>query len=250
METPIYNLEGKKSGTINLPESIFNLPWNADLVHQVSTSMATDAREPVAHAKGRGEVRGGGKKPYAQKGTGRARHGSIRSPIWIGGGVAHGPNKLKNFSRKVNRKAKAKALYTILSQKNRDGEVLLVDSFASASGKTSAAVKAIEKLSGVKGFEKLSSDFKNSALVAVIERPKALARAFGNIGGVALEEARNLNPSALLKYRYLIIENPEAVVAMLAKKLPMKNQSAPKMEVKPEAKPKMRKPAVKKTAKK
>src|SRR4029078_6219347 len=98
----------------------FGLPWNADLVHQVISSLKTDARKPVAHTKTRGSVRGGGKKPWQQKGTGRARHGSIRSPLWVGGGVAHGPRNDKNFDRKVNKKMKAKALYTILSKKFKD----------------------------------------------------------------------------------------------------------------------------------
>mgnify|MGYP001581033827 FL=1 len=91
IEAPIYNAQGKKAGTIALPERLFGEAWNASLMHQVVTSMQDNARTPVAHTKDRGEVRGGGKKPWRQKGTGRARHGSIRSPIWVGGGKAHGP---------------------------------------------------------------------------------------------------------------------------------------------------------------
>src|SRR5271168_1781178 len=127
METTIYNQEGKTAGEITLPKEIFGLPWNADLVHQVIHSMLSTRRTPVAHTKTRGEVRGGGKKPWQQKGTGRARHGSTRSPLWVGGGVTHGPRKDKNYDRKVNRKMKAKALYTLLSKKLRDGEILFMD---------------------------------------------------------------------------------------------------------------------------
>src|SRR5574343_932022 len=114
METQVYNQKGKSVGSLKLPEAVFGLKWNADLVHQVVTSMESTARTNVAHTKNRGDVRGGGKKPWQQKGTGRARHGSTRSPIWVGGGVTHGPRKDKNYERKVNRKMKAKALFTII----------------------------------------------------------------------------------------------------------------------------------------
>src|SRR3954467_5139183 len=109
MESTVYNQKGKEVGKIQLAEQIFGLKWNADLVHQVVTSMESSARTNVAHTKNRGEVSGGGKKPWQQKGTGRARHGSIRSPIWVGGGVTHGPRKDKDYDRKINKKMKAKA---------------------------------------------------------------------------------------------------------------------------------------------
>src|ERR1700722_14092071 len=111
METSIYNAQGKKTGALTLPDEIFAVAWNDALMHQVVTSMMDNARTPVAHVKDRGAVRGGGKKPWSQKGTGRARHGSIRSPIWKGGGVTHGPIKDKNYSRAIPKKMRAKALF-------------------------------------------------------------------------------------------------------------------------------------------
>ena len=126
METKIFNQKGKEAGTIALPEAIFGLPWNADLVYQVVNSLRSSARDPIAHTKTRGEVRGGGRKPWQQKGLGKARHGSIRSPIWVGGGVTHGPRKDKNYDRKVNKQAKLKALNVILSKKFRDNEILFL----------------------------------------------------------------------------------------------------------------------------
>src|SRR3954466_2367188 len=108
MKTDIYNTEGKKAGSIDLPEAVFNQPWNNALIHQVVVSMQANARTNVAHTKDRGEVRGGGRKPWQQKGTGRARHGSIRSPIWKGGGVTHGPRNEKVFSRAIPKKMRAK----------------------------------------------------------------------------------------------------------------------------------------------
>ena len=97
MKVDIYNQGAEKTGTLELPKGVFGLPWNEDLVHQVAVAMQANLRVPVAHTKGRGEVAGGGRKPWRQKGTGRARHGSIRSPIWRGGGVTHGPTKGKNY---------------------------------------------------------------------------------------------------------------------------------------------------------
>ena len=117
MVTKLYNIKGEATGKLTVPENLFGLPWNADLVHQVVTAMRANMRPNVAHTKDRGEVRGGGKKPWQQKGTGRARHGSSRSPIWKGGGVTHGPRKDKIYAQKINRTMAAKALLTVLSRK-------------------------------------------------------------------------------------------------------------------------------------
>src|SRR3989338_4393818 len=127
MEAKVYTQDGKESGKVKLPEDVFNLPWNSDLVHQVVVSMESNARVTVAHTKDRSEVSGGGKKPWKQKGTGRARHGSIRSPLWIGGGVTHGPRNEKNFKKKINKKMKIKALYVVLSEKLRNNEILFLN---------------------------------------------------------------------------------------------------------------------------
>ena len=216
METPIYTVQGKKKGSVELPESMFGLKWNNSLMHQVVTSMQANARNPVAHTKGRGDVRGGGRKPWQQKGTGRARHGSIRSPIWRGGGVTHGPRADKNYARGIPKKMRAKALYIALSRKLKDGELLFVDTFGLSEPKTALAKKSLTTLAGISGFERLGKKPKNAALVAFADPTEAARKSFRNIGNVQLAAVRDLNPVAILGSTYLIIENPEASLAILS----------------------------------
>jgi large subunit ribosomal protein L4 len=232
METTIYNAEGKKAGSISLPESIFGLPWNASLMHQVVTSMQDNARTRVAHAKGRGEVRGGGKKPWQQKGTGRARVGSSRSPIWKGGGVTHGPIKDKVFGREIPKKMRAKALMLALSRKFRDGQIVFVDSFALEIPKTAAAKKSLLALSKIKGLERLTTKSRNAALVAFADPTIASEKSFRNIGNVACISVRNLNPLAVLGSTYLVIENPEAALAIIENRTKTQKLSSIKLAAK------------------
>jgi len=213
MEAPIYNLEGKVIGEVNLPESIFGVKWNADLVKQVVDSLLSSKRVPLAHTKNRGEVRGGGKKPWKQKGTGRARHGSTRSPIWVGGGVAHGPRNEKNFERKVSKNMRVKALYTLLSRKNREGEILFIDSLLIKEPKTREALQILNAFRDHKGLSKK----RNAAAIALGAKNKEAERAFSNFSNVEVLEARNLNPLTLLQYKYLIMENPDTAIKVLPK---------------------------------
>src|SRR3990167_5955176 len=117
MKISIYNQAGEKTSTMNLPKEIFEIKFNADLVHQIAVSLSANKRQISAHSKTRSEVRGGGKKPWRQKGTGRARHGSIRSPLWKGGGVTFGPRKDKVYEKDVPKKMRRKALLMVLSEK-------------------------------------------------------------------------------------------------------------------------------------
>lgn len=215
MEAKIYDIKGKETGNLSLPENLFGLGWNADLVHQVVTSLESSKRKTVAHTKNRADVRGGGKKPWRQKGTGRARHGSTRSPIWVGGGVAHGPRNEKNFDRKVSKKMKAKAFYTILSKKFKDGEVLFVDSLSFSAPKTKEAIGSLKTLSGVKGFESLMKKKNNAAVFALGKKNTDIERAMGNLSNMEVLEARNLHPLALMKYKYVVIENPTEALNVL-----------------------------------
>jgi large subunit ribosomal protein L4 len=233
METTIYNQEGKSAGKISLPESVFGVPWNADLVHEVVRLMNSNARNPIAHTKTRGEVAGTGKKPWKQKGTGRARHGSRRSPIWVGGGIAHGPRKDKNFTRKINKKVKAKALYTILSRKFKDGEILFLDSVNIAAPKAADAKNVLLALSKIKGYEKLATKPKNVAMFAFDKKTDALTKSFRNFGNVSVEEFRNINPVSILNHTYLIVTNPAESLKLFggeATEVPVKaeKKAAPK----------------------
>lgn len=219
MDAPIYNQTGKSAGKIKLPEGVFGLPWNADLVHEVVRLMNSNSRSAIANTKTRGEVRGGGKKPWQQKGTGRARHGSSRSPIWVGGGVTHGPRAEKNFDRKINKKARTKALYTILSRKFKEGEIMFLDTMNFAAPKASEAKNVLTALSQVKGFEKLATKKNNAAMFALDKRTDAVAKSFRNFGNVSIEEFRNINPVSILNHTYLIVSNPEESFKMFADKV-------------------------------
>ncbi len=219
MEAKVYNQKGVEASKIALPEKIFGLPWNADLVHQVVTSMRSDARVNLAHTKTRGEVSGGGKKPWKQKGTGQARHGSTRSPIWVGGGVTHGPRNEKDYSRKVNRRMKAKALFTILSQKMRDGEILFIENLTFTAPKTKDALSLMKTWSQIKGFEKMVSKKRNAALINIWSEGDAVKKSFNNIGNIELDEVRNLNPLDILNFKYLVIEKPEESIKFMENKM-------------------------------
>jgi large subunit ribosomal protein L4 len=215
MESKLYNSNGETIGKFDAPESIFGLKWNADLVHQVVISMQANARPNVANTKDRGQVRGGGKKPWQQKGTGRARHGSSRSPIWKGGGVTHGPKSEKIYARKINRSMAQKALLVALSRKYKDGEVIFVDSLEMQAPKASAGRAVMQALG--KHFSGLSKT-KNAALIALPARNVPTMKSFQNFGNVAVEEVRNLNPLSILSAKYLVLASPKDAVEILSKK--------------------------------
>ncbi len=218
MENKVYNIKGIEAGKVKLPQEIFGLPWNADLVHQVAVSMMSNARQPIAHSKMRGEVRGGGKKPWRQKGTGRARHGSTRSPIWVGGGTTHGPRNDKDYSRKVNKKMKTKALFTILSRKVADGSLIFVDSLSFKEPKTADAKDVLTNLSKIAGLEKLAKKRTNALCIAMSKKDITVEKSFRNIGSVKVEELRNVNPLDILNTAFLLIENPEESIKLLTGK--------------------------------
>lgn len=219
MNYPVYNQIGKQVGTVDLPETVFGVKRNTDLLRQVILSYAANERTPIAHTKDRSEVSGGGRKPWKQKGTGRARHGSRRSPLWSGGGITHGPRSERDYSVKINTKMKRKALYVALSEKARDGETLFIDSVSFVEPKTKYAKDALTALAGIKGFAKLSFKKKNVAVIAVPRKDAALERSFSNFGNVQVAETRNLNAATVAKYKYVVFVEPKESIAVLEGKM-------------------------------
>ncbi len=215
MEAKIYNQKGDVTGEINLPAKVFAAEWRSDLVHQVVQSMRSNKRASTADTKDRGEVRGGGKKPWKQKGTGQARHGSTRSPIWVGGGVAHGPLAEKNYKRKVSKKMRAQALFSVLSKKLKDGEILFVETLSVPSIKTKDAVKTMQNLERASGWKTVLNAKKPRVLAALFERNEKTEKSFRNIPQLEIVFLKNLNPFDMLNYKYLLIENPVASVKFL-----------------------------------
>jgi large subunit ribosomal protein L4 len=219
LEAPIYGASGKNEGTVALPGRIFGLPWNADLVHQVLLAERSNQRANTAQVKGRGEVRGGGKKPWKQKGTGRARHGSSRSPIWRGGGITHGPTTDRNYDKKVNKKMRAKALYTLLSQKYKDGELLFVSPIEMKEIKTKTAASVVKTLAAIKGYEGLNRSKHTTALLTTPELNATITKSFRNLENVSVDTIKNLSPLTIASFRFLVITAPEESIAFLAKKI-------------------------------
>ncbi len=130
MKLPVFNIQGKKDADIEVQDAVFAVPAKSSVMHQVYVAIEANAREPWAHTKTKGEVRGGGRKPWKQKGTGRARHGSNRSPIWKGGGVTFGPRKERNYSKRINKKMKQLATKMLLSQKAKGEKIFVVEGMA------------------------------------------------------------------------------------------------------------------------
>ncbi len=218
MQATIYNMQGAAVGETQLPEAVFGAAWNRDLVHQVVTAMEANARHPIAHTKTRGEVSGTGKKPWRQKGTGSARHGSRRSPIWRTGGVAHGPRNERSFTQRINKQMRTRALYAVLSKKFADGEVLFVDALTFSAPKTRDALAVLHRLAQVSGYASLATKRRCAALIAAPTLAPQLMKSFQNFGNVAVEAVRNLNPVELLRYKYLILAAAPEAIQVLAER--------------------------------
>jgi large subunit ribosomal protein L4 len=219
MNAKIYSNEGKEVGTIALPTDVFGVQWNADLVHEVVVGMQANARTSSAHTKGRGDVRGGGKKPWKQKGTGRARHGSSRSPMWVGGGVSHGPRSEKDYSVKINKKVRAKALATVLSKKQVDAEIIFLDALTFAEPKAAQSKLILKALALGAGQASLATKRKNAAVVILPTRNEITEKSFRNFGNIEVMQAKDVNPVDLLTYKYVVMVEPTSTIEILSKRV-------------------------------
>ncbi|MFA5029673.1 MAG: 50S ribosomal protein L4 [Patescibacteria group bacterium] len=206
IKVPVYNSSGEKIKELELSSRIFGVKVKPEVVHQVVVAQLANARQVLAHTKTRGEVKGGGKKPWRQKGTGRARHGSIRSPLWKGGGITFGPRKDRNFSQKINKKQKQLALAMCLSDKIGSGSFLVFDKLAVESGKTKDLANQLKQLKN-----KISElkDSKKFLLILNNNDQKSIKAAL-NLKNVNTILADSLNCVDVLKYDTLLLSE-EAV---------------------------------------
>lgn len=205
MKIKVYNLKNEVVGETDLPDNVFDLEWKPALVRQVLTAQLANRRKPWAHAKTRAEVRGGGRKPWRQKGTGRARHGSIRSPLWIGGGKSHGPSKDRDYSQKVNKKMKRLALFSALSRKLKDGEVKIFENFNIEAPKTKILSAALRNVLNINGKQK-----RFDALLVASSENKNLIRASSNLVKAKYENPESLNVYDVMNHKNIFLEKEAA----------------------------------------
>ncbi len=222
MEAKVYDKTGKETGKVTLPEAVFGADWNADLVHEVVIAMQSNARAGTAHTKDRSEVRGGGRKPWRQKGTGRARHGSRRSPIWTGGGVTFGPRNEKDFSKKLNKNIKARALASTLAKKQADGEVIFVNELVFSEPKAADAKNIFTALAKGSAHEDMATKRKNAALIVLSERDLNTEKSFRNFGNLEVKSVKDINPVDLLTYKYVVVADPEVSLKTLEARVALK----------------------------
>jgi large subunit ribosomal protein L4 len=203
MEFEVVSREGTSSGKIDLPDDVFNVKANKHLMHEAVRSFLANRRQGTSSTKGRSEVRASGRKPWRQKGLGRARAGTAASPIWVGGGVAHGP-KPRDYGFSLPKKARRLAIKGALSAKAREGGLKIVESLTIGEPKTKKAVELIRSL-GVGGMK---------CLFVLSEKSDDLIRATNNIPGVKTTTARDVNIYDVLNSDAILIDK-DAVGAIV-----------------------------------
>lgn len=193
-EVKIYNIKGEVLGDISLSAEVFAIPAKSSVVHQVYTALRANARLPWAESKGKGEVRGGGKKPWRQKGTGRARHGSIRSPLWRGGGVSFGPRNERNYEQKVNKKMNLLAIKMCLTDKVNSARLIVLEDLPS-----------FDKTKDLAGLRRLLPGAGYKTLWLLSNKDEKIERGLRNLSGVVCKLEKDLNVVDLLSHPYIIL---------------------------------------------
>lgn len=199
MKISVYNQKAEVTGEIELNDKIFAVKPSIHLLAEAVRIQASNARKGLAHTKTRGEVSGGGKKPWKQKGTGRARAGSIRSPIWRHGGVTFGPRSDRNWSLKINKKAKTKALFMSLSDKATDGKLIIID------GLNLEAAKTKHFISVMSAFESKLKNLGKKQLLVLPKQDDSLVRASRNLKNISSTLASSLNVTDVLKADSMVL---------------------------------------------
>lgn len=220
LKIKIYNQKAEEVGEMSLAPEVFGVKPNEALLYQAVVTQQANERQVLAHTKDRSEVRGGGRKPWRQKGTGRARAGSIRSPLWIGGGVTFGPTKDRNFKKKINKKMKQKAILMALSDRVAAKSLVVLDKLVMEEFKTKKfdeVLKSIEEKvlknliaetnndKSEKKEEKKKQNSKRSILVINDQKDEKVKYSGRNLVGVKIINLDNINVVDLLKYRNLIL---------------------------------------------
>lgn len=217
----VYNQQGQEAGEQNLNPAIFEVKVKPTVIQQVVVALQANARQVLASTKDRSEVRGGGRKPWRQKGTGRARHGSIRSPLWRGGGITFGPTSQRNFSLKINKKVKRKALFMGLSDKAANQKIILLDKLELSEIKTKKFFEILQNLKlkekKVKTAEKIPASKtepkkvkakkikEKSILLIIPQKDEKIIKSARNIFRLKVLNAASLNVLDVLKYQYLLL---------------------------------------------
>lgn len=195
-------MKGEKEKEIDLPEDLFGVDLNQNFLYQVVRMQNLSRRQNSAHTKDRSDVRGGGRKPWRQKGTGRARHGSTRSPLWKGGGVTFGPDGERNYKKKINKKAKRKALAMVLSVKKEKEMIVFVSDLKIKEPKTKAIREFLKNI-----------ELEKSTLFVLPKMDENLILATRNLQNVSVIQAKDINSLELLSYKNLVI--PEEAITVI-----------------------------------
>jgi len=194
MKIDLYTQEGVKNGTLDLPKEMFEVPFNMDLIHQALVRQTANERVNLAHTKLREDVRGGGRKPYKQKGTGNARQGSIRSAQWRGGAIIFGQRNNRNFSKDMPKKQRRQALFSALSVKAKENQIIALEGYKADKPKTKTFEALIKKL-----------PIKRNVLIVLPEKNEIIEKSAANLSNVKIITAGYVNIRDLRDYRMVLL---------------------------------------------